>query len=385
MANRKAHLVKRVITPNGPRFCAVVKAGNGRIKPDYVIVNDNEEKHTEGSYYLSWYQGSRRVHISVGKDAAEAVRRLKLRENELKAEANGVSVNPSNGDGQNNRRTLCAAIDDYLDEIKITKKPKTYAAYSTALSYFSESCHRQYLDEVDRREMLQLIAHLRDENELSARTVRNNFGNVMTFLKHVGVGGIVHKNDWPKFTQELPEIYEDSELKKLFAVCDEDEKMWYEFFLMTGMRDQEVQHVYWSDVNLTQGTVRVSHKPDFGWTPKQYKEREIPIPQKLVERLKAFKKNANGSCPLVFPTSGCRPNLHFLEWLKAVAKRAELNPDDCFLHKFRATFATRSLWAGVDLRTVQSWMGHSDLASTMRYLRPAPNSAVRDKVEAIFQ
>ena len=41
------------------------------------------------------------------------------------------------------------------------------------------------------------------------------------------------------------------------------------------------------------------------------------------------------------------------------------------LHKFRATFATHALQGGVDLRTVQSWMGHTDLASTMRYLRPA--------------
>ena len=47
---------------------------------------------------------------------------------------------------------------------------------------------------------------------------------------------------------------------------------------MTGMREQEVMHTYWSDVNFAASTVRVSHKPDRGWTPKAYKEREIPIP-----------------------------------------------------------------------------------------------------------
>jgi hypothetical protein len=47
---------------------------------------------------------------------------------------------------------------------------------------------------------------------------------------------------------------------------------------MTGMREQEVMHAYWSDVNFSHTTVRVSHKPDRGWTPKAYKEREIPIP-----------------------------------------------------------------------------------------------------------
>ena len=50
----------------------------------------------------------------------------------------------------------------------------------------------------------------------------------------------------------------------------------------------------------------------------------------------------------------------------------------------KSTFATRCLWAGVDLRTVQQWLGHSDMESTMRYLKPARNEAVREKVNEIF-
>jgi integrase/recombinase XerD len=70
--------------------------------------------------------------------------------------------------------------------------------------------------------------------------------------------------------------------------------------------------------------------------------------------------------------------------LKAVAERAELDKDNFWLHKFRATFATRCLWAGVDLRTVQKWLGHSDMESTMRYLKPAENDTVREKVNTIY-
>jgi integrase/recombinase XerD len=55
-----------------------------------------------------------------------------------------------------------------------------------------------------------------------------------------------------------------------------------------------------------------------------------------------------------------------------------------WLHKFRATFATRCLWAGVDLRTAQSWLGHNDIESTMRYLKPSRSQQVRDKVNEIF-
>jgi len=70
--------------------------------------------------------------------------------------------------------------------------------------------------------------------------------------------------------------------------------------------------------------------------------------------------------------------------LKAVAERGKLDPNGFRPHKFRATFATRCLWAGVDLRTVQQWLGHSDMESTMRYLKPSRSQHVRDKVNEIF-
>jgi integrase/recombinase XerD len=179
-------------------------------------------------------------------------------------------------------------------------------------------------------------------------------------------------------------MYEKDELGKLFAACDAEERLWYEFFLMTGMREQEVMFTYWSDVNFAASTVRVIHKPDRGWTPKAYKEREIPIPAKLTRKLKTWKAKADKMCSLVFPTAGCNPKLNFLDDLKAVAERAKLNPENFWLHKFRATFATRCLWAGVDLRTVQQWLGHSDMESTMRYLKPSRSQQVRAKVNEIF-
>jgi integrase/recombinase XerD len=78
---------------------------------------------------------------------------------------------------------------------------------------------------------------------------------------------------------------------------------------------------------------------------KLYKEREIPIPARLVVSLKAWKAKANG-CLLVFPTVGCNPKLDFLACLKAAAERAELDKGGFWLHKFRATFATWHLCVG---------------------------------------
>jgi integrase len=62
----------------------------------------------------------------------------------------------------------------------------------------------------------------------------------------------------------------------------------------------------------------------------------------------------------------------------------KLDPGNFWLHKFRATFATWHLWKSVDLRTVQDWMGHTDIESTMRYLKPNRNKAVREKVNETF-
>lgn len=382
MANRQVNLTKRIQTPHGMRYCAVVLSANGRVKPDFVHVNGHEERHPEGAYYLEWREGAKRIRLSVGKDPQDAATRRLRKEAELNAINNGVSVLPENGNGH---RSLAATIADYLDEIKLTKKPKTLAAYSTALGYFTESCRKMYIAEIERADLLKFSAFLRDEKKQSPRSVYNKFENVMTFLKAQGIRGLVDKNDWPRFVQEEPEVYERKELDKLFKVCDAEERLWFEFFLMTGMREQEVMHCAWPDVYLARCTVTVRYKPEYGFSPKNYREREIPIPAKLVRKLKARKAKADKTCGLVFPTAGCKPKLDFLDCLKSCAGRATCDKENFWLHKFRATFATWSLWAGVDLRTVQQWLGHSDMESTMRYLKPSRSEQVREKVNKIFR
>jgi integrase/recombinase XerD len=380
--SKEVNLTKRVQTLKGMRYCPVVLSPNGRVKPDLVLVNGKQERHPEGAYYLEWRENGRRIRLSVGKDPQDAAARRQRKEAELNALNNGVSVLPDNG--KDGPRSIARAVAQFLEETELTKKPKTLAAYTTALKYFVESCPKLYLQDIERKDLLKFSAFLRDEKNQAPRSVYNKFENVMTFLKANGIRGLAGKNDWPRYTEEEPEMYEQAELDKLFKACDAEERLWYEFFLMTGMREQEVMYAYWSDVNFTASTVRVSHKPDRGWTPKAYKEREIPIPSKLAKSLKAWKAKSDKTCSLVFPTSGCNPKLDFLDCLKAVAERAKLDEEDFWLHKFRATFATRCLWAGVDLRTVQQWLGHSDMESTMRYLKPSRSQHVRNKVNEIF-
>src|SRR5712692_352706 len=377
--HREVNLTKRVQTPQGMRYCPVVLSANGRVKPDAVLVNGKPERHPEGAYYIEWHDNGKRIRLSVGKDAADASSMRLRKETELN---NGDATVPENG--ANGHRSVAASVADYLEETTLTKKPKTLAAYTTALSYFRESCHKLNLEDIDRMDLLKFCGFLRDEKEQAPRSVYNKFENLMAFLKANGIRGLAGKNDWPRYTEEEPEMYEKDELGKLFAACDAEERLWYEFFLMTGMREQEVMHCSWGDINLSRGTVTVRYKREYEFSPKNYREREIPIPAKLVKKLTRAKAQADKACGLVFPTAGCRPKLDFLDALKAVAERAQLNPENFWLHKFRSTFATWSLWAGVDLRTVQQWLGHSDMESTMRYLKPSRSQQVREKVNEIF-
>ena len=150
MPNKVVGLFKRVRTSTGWRCCPVIFFSNGRIKPDYVIVDGKEEHHPEGAYYLNWYEGKRQKRISVGKDPVTAVARQMSKQAELNARNHGVAIVPEQG-----RTPLATAISDFLEEIRLAKKPKTHIAYSKSLEYFRESCSKQYLDEVDRQDMLR--------------------------------------------------------------------------------------------------------------------------------------------------------------------------------------------------------------------------------------
>jgi integrase/recombinase XerD len=76
----------------------------------------------EGAYYLEWRENGKRVHLSVGKETADAGARRQRKEAELNANK-GVAVVPNNGN--NGHRSLAAAVAEFLDETKLTKKRRS--------------------------------------------------------------------------------------------------------------------------------------------------------------------------------------------------------------------------------------------------------------------
>jgi len=148
---REVNVSKRVQTPKGLRYCRVVWTPNARIKPHVVLVNGKEELHPEGGYYIEWRENTKRIRISVGKDPIEAAVQHQRKEAELAAIRSGLKVSG----GTNGGKTLAVAVDEYLSDTQLTKKSKTLAAYTTALRYFLESCHRLHVEDITRTDMLK--------------------------------------------------------------------------------------------------------------------------------------------------------------------------------------------------------------------------------------
>ena len=226
-------------------------------------------------------------------------------------------------------KMLDAAMDDYLAEIEAGRKPKTFRAYKVSLRYFYECVGNKPLKDINRGDLLDFPVFLREEKQQADRSTYNKFENVMTFLKHYDITGKtlkIRSHDWPKFVEEMPEIYEQEILDKFFAECDADELLLFEYFRMSGMREQEVIYATDRCLDFSANTVSVRHNPIYGWTPKMYKERTIPVPAALMAKLKKMLVD-RGKGGLLFPTKNSQPKFDFLDMAKRIARRAEIrNP-----------------------------------------------------------
>jgi integrase len=163
---------------------------------------------------------------------------------------------------------------------------------------------------------------------------------------------------------------------------------------MAGLRKQEMENLEWPDINFTTGTLSVRGKKTF--QPKDWEERDIEIPRELLEMLFAARRDRG----LVFATKTGKKYTHVWDDCKDIAKKVgeelarkagrqdvqkagEETAAKYHPHKFRATYCTKLLQSGIDLKTVQKLMGHKTIESTMRYLAKAESKKVRAKVDAV--
>lgn len=366
MANRRVRVVRSVKLNGVWKFINPVRAQ--RLK----IAND------QGRWYITWREGNKKEWERA--DSWTHAMALKLKkEGELAAVAAGVEIvapNPA-------RLKLADAIEQFNEDLKLLeRRDRTLASYKLVFETFKASCSKTYLDQIDRRDLLRFVASLRKDG-LSARTVSNRWQSIMAFLKHHGIVGLAKRGDAPKFVEAEPEAYTKEEVAAFLAACDDNQRLLFQFLLKTGARMQEAMYCTWSDLDFKEKTFRVRAKPEHKFLPKSWEERTIPLEEGLSAKLQA-RQSALKRSGLVFPTRTGRPNTKMLQACKRIAKRAGLDEDKFWLHKFRATFCTWHADAGVPIQTIQLWMGHKDMATTMRYLRPNRSAEARAKFNATF-
>jgi integrase len=395
MANKKVSLVRRVKIDGRWRFLSPVVSPKGTVSPELAKLGKQQALLSGGVWFIVWHDAGKKMRKSVGPSLTRALAEKWRQEKLLGARSVGIEVQVED----TARPKIADQIELFLEELRLRdRQEETVQAYQLVLYPFRDMCPKKYVDQIERLDVLRYAKKVRCEGR-SPRTVFNRFTSLQTFLKANGIK-IMDKRDWPRYVETEPEIYSADELQKLFRACDSEQHLLFQFLFKTGARMQEAMFACWSDLDLKHQTFRVTAKPSLGFRPKSWEEREIPLEEGLALALEARIANRK-QATLVFPTRNGNPNNKLLQTLKRIARRAGLNCGACstcqegagtkqqecerwFLHKFRSTFATMHLQAGVDLRTVQSWLGHKDLASTMRYLKPARGKEARDRFNRTF-
>lgn len=152
--------------------------------------------------------------------------------------------------------------------------------------------------------------------------------------------------------------------------------------LRTGMRQGELAGLQWSSIDWENRdiAVRQSRNARTGTleSPKSNRERHIPMDSDLYEMF--FKRRKNTG--YVFLDNRGKPlcSEHLRRELREVRYKAGLRP--LGWHTLRHTFATHLAMKGAPLHIVQALLGHSTIATTMKYAHVAP-SMLRSAIEML--
>lgn len=395
----RVKILKYVKVGDAWRFANVIKR-SGRIVRDHVLITGCDEHHPEGSYYLEWYEQGKR-HRKAVADFATVAEAARLKAIEVEALKAGVMSRPAQPAAINpNGITLAAAVDQYLAMVQAQRSHRTYISYRYTLKQLLvPSYEKSSVEQVAREDILVFMARCYQLG-LGHRTVYDKLVVVLQLFKRRGKSGLIASSDWPKYVEKIRPIYEPEEIQSMFNHAIGDEAIFLKFMLGSGFRDQEAQHVCWRDLDFRHSNVRVTAKALWDFRPKNWEERVVPLPSALIDQLRRLKETRNAlPTQLVFPNKRGNPNSENDAIVKRVAARAKLNCGQCvtkhgnkcaegpycqhfFLHKFRHTFATEHLRHGVDIRTLQTWMGHRDIKSTMVYLKGVQSKDALAKVNA---
>jgi integrase len=371
-------LCVRANTDKGRRYISLTFNRPGKVEP-----------HPEGEYNLRYTDPTtnKRRWDAVGTDLKLALDAQSDRKRLLRNRADDVDGSAAPLPPVNGRYKVEDEVHIYLRHF--VDKPKTYKAYSLALSQFRDFCKKIYMDEVTVPDLRGFDTQRKTHGD-EDRTRSNKVWNVVTFLRNKegrrNGPAITNLTITVKYTEPEVIAYSDAELNELFRISASEQKLVWAAFLETGYREQEMSIYEFNDLDGERELVQVKKKRVYDFEPKDKEERTIPVSREFIQAMRARQQVVKSK--LVFPNGRGEPQGHFLRSLKQLAHKHGLNCGHCIgirngkevsctdapvcqkwiLHRFRKTAATTWLRNGASIAEIQKWLGHSDIQTTMRYL-----------------
>ena len=285
---------------------------------------------------------------------------------------------------------IAAAVQAYIDwQDSNDRAPKTMVKYRDVLTRFAAHCRDagvrlmhaitvQTIDEFAVRRRRDGMAAKTVYTELTIIRQWLNFAVTRRMLIASPVAGT-------KLVKPKPTPREYWRQDKLDAIVDTAKGPYKAAYLLmseTGMRVGEVIHLTHDDLTLD-GPAPVAHirakevvagaKP---WRPKNGEERAVPLSPRAVAMLSSLPRRRrwvidrmNGTAATANQPANDR---HILAYLKTVLAKLGLEGTN---HKFRHSFCTIAVLAGVDFFTLRRWVGHVDEEALKIYVHIADEQA----------
>ena len=221
--------------------------------------------------------------------------------------------------------------------------------------------------EITREQIVQFGVSLRKPAPL---TLRRKYACISSFFGFLQDMGYAHTNParrlpLPRVSEYVPVFLSEEMAQQLIAAADTPwTKAMVVLLLSTGIRRSEAVGITLDDLNLEERQLLIRGKGD--------KERVVPLTDQAVEAIQAYLPwRTKTESRYLFVSAWKGLPIHgrcINRMLKIVIQKAGLAGQGITPHKLRHTFATHLIRNGVDIRTVQELMGHSELETTAKYL-----------------
>ncbi|WP_119258852.1 site-specific integrase [Shinella zoogloeoides] len=207
-------------------------------------------------------------------------------------------------------------------------------------------------------EMLDtLISALRKRGNSNATINRKMAALSKLLRKAHKMGDIQSLPEFKRLKEKAGRIrfLEPEEETRLFEAISEKSDLYGRFciFLIdTGARLGEGIGLRWQDLNRDRATF---------WLTKSGKSRSVPLTERAAAAIQASERTRRG------PFTNIIQAKFRAAWNEAKQEVGLGSEPDVVPHILRHTCASRLVQGGIDIRRVQTWLGHQTLQMTMRY------------------